>query len=51
MDKCRTLVMLYIKIYKHKEVQIIEKGKGSNKKESGGKKITRGGKREEIIWV
>lgn len=42
--------MLDIEIYKHKKVQIIEKGKAINKKESGGKEITRGGK-EELIWV
>jgi len=37
-----------IEIYKHKKVQIIENAKAINKKESGGKKITRGGKE---IWV
>lgn len=50
LNKCRTHVMLDIEIYKHKKVQIIEKGKAINKKESGGKEITRGGK-EELIWV
>jgi len=48
LNKCRTHVMRDIEIYKHKKVQIIENAKAINKKESGGKKITRGGKE---IWV
>jgi len=50
LNKCRTHVMLDIELYKHEKVQIIKKGKAINRKESGGKKITRGGK-EELIWV